>query len=142
MEPDATVLAFDFGTRRIGVAVGNTLTRIAHPLATIEADDAAARWSKVRALLDEWQPRRIVVGLPVHVDGTVHAMTARARAFAAEIERRFALPVAFEDERHSSEIAQTALVEAGRGGRADRALRDRVAAQIILQAWLDARHDA
>jgi putative Holliday junction resolvase len=142
MEPDATVLAFDFGTRRIGVAVGNSLTRVAHPLTTIEARDAAARWTAVRALLDEWQPQRLVVGLPVHADGTAHAMTAQARAFAAELERRFALPVAFEDERYSSEIARDTLAAAGHGARAKRPTRDRVAARIILQAWFDARNDA
>ena len=142
MKPDATVLAFDFGTRRIGVAVGNSLTRVAHPLATIEARDADARWAAVRALLDEWQPQRLVVGLPVHADGTAHAMTAQARAFAAELERRFALPVAFEDERYSSEVARDTLAAAGHGARAQRPMRDRVAAQIILQAWFDARDDA
>ena len=142
MKPDATVLAFDFGTRRIGVAVGNSLTRVAHPLATIEARDADARWAAVRALLEEWQPQRLVVGLPVHADGTPHAMTAQARAFAAELERRFALPVAFEDERYSSEVARDMLAAAGYGARAQRPMRDRVAAQIILQAWFDARNDA
>jgi putative Holliday junction resolvase len=141
-EADATVLAFDFGTRRIGVAVGNTLTRVAHPLATLDAHDAGARWASLRALLDEWRPQRLVVGLPVHADGKEHAMTARARDFARELERRFALPVALEDERHTSELARDALAAAGRGRRSDRALRDRVAAQIILQAWFDARHDA
>ena len=141
-KPDATVLAFDFGTRRIGVAVGNTLTRVAHPLATIDARDAGARWSSLRALLDEWRPQRLVVGLPVHADGTEHAMTVRARAFAGELAQRFALPVALEDERHTSELARDALASAGRGARSERALRDRVAAQIILQAWFDARHDA
>ncbi|HET8876540.1 MAG TPA: Holliday junction resolvase RuvX [Casimicrobiaceae bacterium] len=141
-EADATVLAFDFGTRRIGVAVGNTLMRVAHPLATIAAADPAARWTAIRALLDEWRPQRLVVGLPVHADATPHAMTARAREFALELADRFALPVALEDERHTSEIARDALAAAGRGGRAHRPLRDRVAAQIILQAWFDGRHDA
>jgi putative pre-16S rRNA nuclease len=141
-EADATVLAFDFGTRRIGVAVGNTLTRVAHPLATIDTADAGARWAALRALLDEWRPQSLVLGLPVHADGTEHAMTARAREFASELQRRFALPVALEDERHTSELARDTLAAAGRGGRTERATRDRVAAQIILQAWFDARHDA
>src|SRR6185312_7299756 len=87
-EADASVLAFDFGTRRIGVAVGNTLTRVAHPLATIEAADAA-RWTALRALVDEWRPQRLVVGLPVHADGTEHAMTVRTRDFARELQQRF-----------------------------------------------------
>ncbi len=140
-EADATVLAFDFGTRRIGVAVGNTLTRIAHPLATIAADDASRGFDAIAALVDEWRPQQLVVGLPVHADGTAHAMTAQARAFGRELERRYALPVALEDERYTSEAARTVLTAQRRARRADRALRDRVAAQIILQAWLDGDGD-
>jgi putative Holliday junction resolvase len=140
--PDATVLAFDFGTRRIGVAVGNTLTRTAHPLQTIDAANADVRSASIAALIDEWRPQRLVVGLPVHADGTEHAMTARARAFAHDLERRFALPVALADERYTSALARHALSTSGRGGRADRGLRDQVAAQMILQAWFDERHDA
>jgi putative holliday junction resolvase len=140
--PDATVLAFDFGTRRIGVAVGNTLTRTAHPLQTIDAANADICSASIVGLIDEWRPQRLVVGLPVHADGTEHAMTARARAFAHDLERRFALPVALADERYTSELARHALSTSGRGGRADRGLRDQVAAQMILQAWFDERHDA
>ena len=140
-EPDATVLAFDFGMRRIGVAVGNTVTRTARPLATISDDDPGRRLDAIAALVDEWQPARLVVGLPVHADGAPHAMTARARAFASNLARRFSLPVALEDERHTSGVARDTLRAAGRGGRRDRSLRDPVAAQIILQAWFDQRHD-
>ena len=135
--PDAVVLAFDFGLRRIGVAVGNTVTRTARPLATITGDDPGRCLDAIAALVDEWRPGRLVVGLPLHADGTEHAMTARSRAFAQTLARRFLLPVSFEDERHTSEIARDALRAAGRGARADRALRDQVAAQIFLQAWLD-----
>jgi putative Holliday junction resolvase len=140
-EADATVLAFDFGTRRIGVAVGNTLMRTAHALATIDAAGEDARFAAIGALVDEWRPDRFVVGLPVHADGTPHAMTQRAREFAAELSRRFALPAALVDERHTSEVARQALAASARGGRASRQLRDQVAAQIILQAWFDAPHD-
>jgi len=140
--PDATVLAFDFGTRRIGVAVGNTLTRAAHPLQTIDAANAHTRSAAIAALVDEWRPQRLVVGLPVHADGAEHAMTARARAFALALERRFALPVTLADERYTSELAKQALSTSGRGARADRNLRDQLAAQMILQAWLDGQHDA
>lgn len=136
-KPDATLLAFDFGTRRIGVALANTLTRVAHPLATIDSPHAAARIDAIAALIGEWQPAQLVVGLPVHADGTSHAMTARARAFARSLEERFALPVALVDERWTTEAAKDALRAAGRGGRAARASRDETAAQIILQAWLD-----
>ena len=140
-EANATVLAFDFGTRRIGVAVGNTLMRTAHALATIDAAREDARFAAIGALVDEWRPDRFVVGLPVHADGTPHAMTQRAREFAAELSRRFARPVALVDERHTSEVARHALAASGRGGRTSRDLRDRVAAQIILQAWFDEPHD-
>lgn len=136
--PPATVLAFDFGTRRIGVAVGNTLTRIAHPLATIDAREAASRLASIATLCDEWRPARLVVGLPVHADGTPHAMTARARGFATELGQRFRVPVTLVDERWTSESARDRLAGAGRAGRAR---RDEVAAQIILQAWFDQPHD-
>jgi putative holliday junction resolvase len=141
-EPDATVLAFDFGTRRVGVAIGNTLTRTAHPLQTIDAADAGVRSASIDALIDEWRPARLVVGLPVHADGAEHAMTARARNFARELERRLILPVALVDERYTSELARQALAASGRGGRSRRGLTDQVAAQMILQAWFDERHDA
>lgn len=137
--PDATILAFDFGVRRIGVAVGNTVTRSARPLTTIEHADPVARDDAIEALVRTWQPARLVVGLPLHADGSEHAMTARARTFARELEARFALPVALEDERHTSEIARERLRGQGRRGRA---LRDEIAAQIILQAWLDGPNDA
>ena len=135
---DAAILAFDFGTRRIGVAIGNTLTRSARALTTIDARDENARLAALDRLVREWAPARLVVGLPVHADGSEHAMTTRARTFAATLAARYALPVELEDERHTSEIARDALVG---GGRDARARRDEVAAQIILQAYLDT-HDA
>ena len=141
MKPDATVLAFDFGTRRIGVAMANTLTRVAHPLTTIDAPPPAARIAAIAALIDEWRPAQLVVGLPVHADGTPHAMTARAKAFARTLEARFALPVALVDERFTTHAARSELASAGRGGRAARAARDETAARIILQQWLDDPHD-
>jgi putative holliday junction resolvase len=138
---EATVLAFDFGMRRIGVAVGNTLTRVAHPLATIDAQSAEARFGAIAALVDEWRPGRLIVGLPTHADGTPHAMTAQARAFADAIGKHHALPVDLVDERWTSEAARDELAASGRGGRAGRAMRDEKAAQIILQAWFDETHD-
>ena len=136
--PDATVLAFDFGTRRVGVAIGNTLVSVAHPLVTIEGDSPATTLAAISVLIDEWRPQQLVVGLPTHADGTPHAMTAQAERFAATLERRFGLPVARVDERHTTEAAQDAL-DARKSGRRGRAERDQVAAQIILQAWLDER---
>ncbi len=138
---DATILAFDFGTRRIGVATANTLTRAAQPLTTVDTPRAADRADAIAALIDEWQPAQLVVGLPLHADGAPHAMTARARRFADDMGARFGLPVALVDERWTTEVAESMLRATGRGGRAGRARRDAVAAQVILQAWLDGRRD-
>jgi len=131
------VLAFDFGTRRVGVAVGNTLTRIAHPLATIDAEASAPRFAAIAALIDEWQPGCLVVGIPVHADGTPHAMTARARRFARQLHGRHGVPVVEADERYTTQGAQAALAATGRGGRRGRAARDAIAAQAILQGYFD-----
>jgi len=128
------VLAFDFGTRRIGIAVGTTITRSARPLATVDAPEGEARDAALLRVIDEWRPDLLVVGLPVHSDGTPHAMTAQARRFGEDLRDRFAIPVVYADERHTSELAKAALSGRGREGRQK---RDEVAAQIILQGWLD-----
>ena len=133
----ATVLAFDFGTRRIGVAVGNVMLGVARPLPTIAQDANATRFAAVAALIEEWQPDLLVVGLPVHDDGTPHEMTARAERFARQLEGRFGLPVARVDERYTTESAESALVAAGVRARERKAVRDGVAAQLILQSWFD-----
>jgi len=140
-EPDATLLAFDFGARRIGVAVGTTRLRTARPLTTIDTERNDQRFAAIAALIAEWQPDRLVVGLPLHADGTPHEMTARARRFAHQLEGRTGLPVVQVDERHTTELARSALQAEGRGGREHRALRDAVAAQLILQAYLDTPDD-
>lgn len=138
-EREASILAFDFGTRRIGVAVGNTLVRSAHPLTTIDAADNRERFAAIAALIDEWQPDAVVVGVPLHGDGTVHAMTRRAQRFARQLAGRFGVPVIEVDERHTTQSASAVLRERGGGGRNAREERDAVAAQLILQAYLDER---
>ena len=135
--PAATVLAFDFGTRRIGIAVGNTLLREARPLATIDRHRVDERFAAIAALIAEWQPSRLVVGVPVHADGTPHAMTDRARQFARKLGGRFRLPVAEVDERWTTLAAKDQLAADGIRGASARAQRDEVAAQIILQSWFD-----
>ena len=132
------MLAFDFGTRRIGVAVGNTLLRVARPLTTIVAEANAARFAAVAALIGEWQPELLVVGHPVHADGAEHALTARAERFARQLEGRFSLQVERVDERYTSVGAEDALAAAGVRAGARKAARDEVAAQLILQSWFDA----
>ncbi len=135
---ETTILAFDFGTRKIGVAVGDTLIRIAHPLTTIASASAESRFAAIADLVAHWRPGALVVGRPVHADGTAHEMTASAEKFARQLESRFAIPVARADERYSTRGAVTALAEVT-GTRADvrKAARDAVAAQLILQAWFD-----
>lgn len=136
---EATVLAFDFGTRRIGVAVGNTLLRMARPLATIEGEANEVRFAAIAALIGEWQPDELVVGVPVHADGAPHGMTMRARRFSRQLAGRFGLPVVEVDERYTTQAAQSQLDDAGKGGRDGRAQRDQIAAQLILQAYFDER---
>jgi putative Holliday junction resolvase len=140
--PDAgTVLAFDFGTRRIGVAVGELSTGLAHPLTVVHGERSDARFAAIAALVSEWRPSRLLVGVPVHADGAEHAMTTRAQRFARQLEGRFGVPVIGIDERHTSRAAAEALSDAGVSTRAQREVRDAMAAQIMLQTWLDARHD-
>ncbi|BEV08625.1 MULTISPECIES: Holliday junction resolvase RuvX [unclassified Methylophilus] len=135
-----TLLAFDFGEKRIGVAVGDTLLKLAHPLLTIEAEENAAKFAQIESLLKEWQPALLVVGLPMSLDGEAHAMTALAQKFAQRLEGRFNLPVVMVDERLSSAEASQSLREAGIRGRAQKQMLDQVAAQTILQSYFDAYH--
>ncbi|USX17280.1 Holliday junction resolvase RuvX [Oxalobacteraceae bacterium OTU3CAMAD1] len=108
--------------------MGNTMIRQAQPVKVISAIDNATRFADIQALLDEWKPARLVVGLPMHPDGAEHEMTARARKFANQLHGRFNLPVELVDERYSS-----AVISAKRGEVID----DRAAA-IILQQYFDA----
>lgn len=140
--PDQNVLAFDFGTQRIGVAVGDLAVRLAHPLDIISAENDDARFSAIKPLIEMWRPLRLVVGLPTHMDGTEHELTRRARKFARQLEGRFGVKVSFVDERLSSADAEQQLREAGVAGRKHRAALDAVAAQQILQSFFDTRDDA
>ncbi|MBU3574692.1 Holliday junction resolvase RuvX [Polynucleobacter sp. UK-Mo-2m-Kol15] len=108
IKPDTqlTVMAFDYGTRRIGVAVGNTLTRMGQPIKTIAEASGDAVFKVIEGLLKEWQPNRLVVGLPCHPDGTEHAMTAKARRFGNQLHGRFQLPVEWVDERYTSAVLE------------------------------------
>ena len=120
-------LAFDFGVRRVGVATGNSLTRTATPLTTIAAE-GDARMAAIDALIAEWRPAALVVGVPRHPDGGAHVNTERARRFGRDLEARFGLPVHEVDERYTT-------TEARRGGAAD---LDAAAAAIILEQHLAA----
>jgi putative Holliday junction resolvase len=132
-----TILAFDFGMQRIGVAVGEPLTGLAHPLATIAAERKDDRFAAIARLIDEWHPALLLIGLPTHADGTEHELTASARRFARQLEGRFGVAVALADERFTTHAAAGALADAGVTERKQRGVRDQVAAQLILQAYLD-----
>ncbi|MCK0511813.1 Holliday junction resolvase RuvX [Aromatoleum buckelii] len=133
-----TLLGFDFGLARIGVAVGELETRRASALLTLHGEASAPRFAAIAKLLDEWKPVGLVVGMPAHLDGTPHEMTARCRRFANQLHGRFGLPVLECDERLSSAAADAALAEAGtHDWRARKEVLDAVAAQIILQHFLD-----
>jgi putative pre-16S rRNA nuclease len=132
-----TILAFDFGVRWIGVAVGDTETRLANPLGMFEAASGARCMAEVETLVGEWRPERLVVGLPLAMDGSEHDMTRRARRFARQLQARFHLPVDLADERLSSVTAEAQLRETGRGGREHKNAAHALAAQIILQSYLD-----
>ncbi len=121
------VFGFDFGVKRIGIAMGNTLTGQAQPLSIVDAVDNATRFKLIGALIDEWRPARLVVGEPRHPDGAEHDMTLRARRFANQLNGRFNLPVELVDERYSSVV-----IPAKRGERIDAK-----AAAIILQQYFD-----
>lgn len=135
-----TVLAFDFGQKRIGVAIGETLLTQAHPLAVIRAEANEQRFSEIGKLIAEWQPTDLVVGLPTHADGTPHEMTRRCSRFAERLHERYKLPVHLADERLTSLDAEARLRETGRSARAAKPLLDAVAAQLILQTWFDTVH--
>lgn len=132
-----TVLAFDFGEKRIGVAVGETQLALAHPLTTIASEQAQMRFAAISNLITEWSPQFLVVGLPLHMDDSEHPMTARARRFARQLEGRFNLPVCLVDERLSTQAATDMLHDAGVAARRHKPVRDQMAAQTILQTYFD-----
>jgi putative Holliday junction resolvase len=127
MPVSGTILAFDFGLKRIGVAVGNTVTRQAQPLAIISAASNEAKFEAVAKLIKEWEPALCVVGLPMHSDGAAHEMTVRCQRFANQLHGRYGVKIALVDERYSS-----AVLQAKQGERID----DQAAA-VILQQYFD-----
>jgi putative Holliday junction resolvase len=132
-----TLLAFDFGTRRIGVATGNSISCTAQPLTTLHGEENAPRFAAIGQLIKEWQPTALVVGLPCNEDGTPHEMTQQCRRFANRLKGRFGLPVILVDERYTSASASALLNEAGIRGMRQKALLDQIAAQEILQAYFN-----
>jgi putative Holliday junction resolvase len=140
----STLLGFDFGIARIGVAVGETESGLAQALTVINAEANDVRFGEIAKLISEWKPATLVVGMPATDDGSEHAMAARCRRFANQLNGRFSLPVKFFDESLTSALADEMLREAGgkySDWRERKRILDAVAAQCILQSYLDTYPD-
>lgn len=135
------VLCFDYGKRRIGVAVGDLSLGIAHPLETIDAAESDVRFRRIAALVAEWRPVRVVVGLPTSGDGSEHALAPAVRAFCEALEVRFSIPTECVDERYTSAEAESILREVGVRGRAQKQYLDQVAATTILEDFFAHHHE-
>lgn len=130
-----TVLAFDFGERRIGVAVGELQIGVAHPLDTIDAAANDVRFARIEALVNEWQPVLLLVGLPLALDGGEHAMTALARRFALRLQGRYGIETRLVDERFTSVEAEQQARDIGLNTRKARSKIDQLAAKLILESY-------
>ena len=135
-----TVLGFDYGRRKIGIAVGQTSTGFAEGIATIPAGSPAGPWLKIRKLITEWRPDSLVVGLPLAVDGSEPKFAGCAREFGRQLHRRFELPVEFVDETLTTEFADTIIRETTAPGKRitkrRKSVRDQLADELILKTYL------
>lgn len=131
------LLGFDFGTKRIGVAVGQTVTKTARPLGMVKAVQGNPQWDVVTKLIATWKPDALVVGIPLNMDGTQQPLTVAAQQFADALHERFQLPVYGMDERLTSIEAKDRLFSEGGYKALQNTQIDSVAAQLILQNWLD-----
>lgn len=132
-----TLLAFDFGTKSIGVAIGQRITGTARPLTAIKANDGTPDWRQFEKLLKEWQPELVVVGLPLNMDGTNQPLTDRARKFANRLHGRFGVKVELQDERLSTVEARAGLFERGGFRALNKGSIDSASAVIILESYFE-----
>ncbi|WP_165462070.1 Holliday junction resolvase RuvX [Atlantibacter sp.] len=132
-----TLLAFDFGTKSIGVAIGQRITGTARPLTAIKANDGTPDWTQFEKLLKEWQPELVVVGLPLNMDGTNQPLTDRARKFANRLHGRFGVKVELQDERLSTVEARAGLFERGGFRALNKGSIDSASAVIILESYFE-----
>ena len=134
--PDGIYLGFDFGYKRIGVAVGQQLTCSASPLSTLDAKLGVPNWDVVQKLVDQWKPVAMIVGLPTCIDGTEQYTTAASRGFARQLRKRFARDVHLVDERLSTMEARAYLFAEGGYRKIKQTEVDSIAACVILEQWL------
>ena len=135
-----TLLGFDFGTRSIGVAIGQEITGSAQPLRALKANDGVPNWDEIQKLLAEWQPDRVIVGLPLNMDGTEQPLTQRARKFANRIHGRFGIVVELQDERLTTTVARARLFERGGFRGLEKGMVDGISALLILEAWMESQY--
>lgn len=134
--PDGIVIAFDFGMKRIGVAVGQTVTKTANAHSMLKAEQGEPNWQQVQSLIDEWKPIALVVGIPLNMDGSEQSITARARTFADSLASHCQLPVYGVDERLTTIEARERIFEQEGYKGLQKASVDAMAAKIMLEAWL------
>ncbi|WP_413111026.1 Holliday junction resolvase RuvX [Thaumasiovibrio sp. DFM-14] len=136
-----TIIAFDYGTKSIGVAVGQELTGTANPLTAFKAKDGIPNWSDIEKILNEWQPDLIVVGLPLDMEGgELEAITPRARKFANRLHGRFGYQVELHDERLSTREAKASLFESGGYRALSKGNIDSQSAVVILESWFEQQY--
>lgn len=132
-------LALDYGKARIGVAIGQALTRHARPLTVVRCNNGEPDWHALDQLIQEWRPGVVVVGKPMHADGRASAMTKAAEQFSVQLATRYDIPIQMHDERLTSKLAEAQFAEARKQGKAkakDARQLDAVAACIILESWI------
>lgn len=132
-----TVLGFDYGTKSIGIAVGEALTASARPLMSIKAVDGIPRWEEIAAIITEWKPDRVVVGLPLNMDGTEQAITLRAKKFANRLSGRFGVKVDTQDERLTTADAKARLFEFGGYKALTKGQVDAMSAVLIIESYFE-----
>ncbi|QTO01672.1 Holliday junction resolvase RuvX [Aggregatibacter sp. 2125159857] len=132
-----TVLAFDFGTKSIGCAVGQSITGTAQSLPAFKAQDGIPDWDAIGNVIKEWQPARIVVGLPLNMDGTEQELTLRAKKFANRLNGRFNLPVELQDERLTTTEARSEIFSRGGYRALNKSKVDGISACLILESWFE-----
>ncbi|CAM4367903.1 Holliday junction resolvase RuvX [Shewanella denitrificans] len=136
-----TVLGFDYGTKSIGVAVGQSITASASPLLALKAQDGIPNWDEIEKLIKEWQPDLVVVGLPLNMDGTEQDITQRAKKFANRISGRFGVKVLTQDERLTTADAKARLFELGGYKALTKGQVDAVSAVLIIESYFENQYD-
>ena len=131
-----SVIAFDFGMKSIGVAIGQSITGTASPLQALKAQDGIPNWETLQTLISQWQPKALLVGLPLNMDGTEQAITASTRRFVGRLKHKYNLPVFLHDERLSTIDAKAKLFELGGYKKLSKEKIDSVSACLIYESWL------